>query len=166
MRCCQLLAHLVITLFSARFHGTKRIVVLSPANDRVGSVRLQTIHELFELSVSSRDQLRNCNKDRSSSNSVWSVSTIPRIRSRRGSSCAAPLISLYFLFLQEQKKDIIIIIIMATYPEAGSHSFAYHAKALNPLYPLSTLLSHTCIMSTACKIQGRFISVETEVLLA
>ena len=54
----------------------------------------------------------------------------------------------------------------ATYPEAGSHSFAYHAKALSPLYPLSTLLSHTATMATACKIQGRFISVETEVLLA
>jgi hypothetical protein len=42
----------------------------------------------------------------------------------------------------------------------------YYAKALNPLYPLSTLLSHTGTMATACKIQGRFISVETEVLLA
>jgi hypothetical protein len=40
------------------------------------------------------------------------------------------------------------------------------AKALNPLYPLSTLLSHTGTMATACKIQRRFISVETEVLLA
>jgi hypothetical protein len=40
------------------------------------------------------------------------------------------------------------------------------AKAINPLYPLSTLFSHTCTMATAGKIQGRFISVETEVLLA
>jgi hypothetical protein len=84
-------------------------VVLSPANDRVGSVRLQTIHQLFEL-FSSRDQLRN--------------------------------------FL------------------GGITPLRYHAKALNPLYPLSTLLSHTGTMATACKIQGRFISVETEGLLA
>ena len=40
------------------------------------------------------------------------------------------------------------------------------AKALNPLCPLSTLLSHTGTKATACKIRGRFISVETEVLLA
>ncbi len=41
-----------------------------------------------------------------------------------------------------------------------------NAKTLNPLYPLSTMLSHTGTMATACKIQGRFISVETEDLLA
>ena len=40
------------------------------------------------------------------------------------------------------------------------------AKALNPLYPLSTLLSHTGTKAIACKIRRRFISVETEVLLA
>ena len=71
---------------------------------------------------------------------------------KSGSSCAAPLISLK--------------VTLATYPEAGSHSFAYHAKALNPLYPLSTLLSHTGTKAIACKIRRRFISVETEDLLA
>ena len=40
------------------------------------------------------------------------------------------------------------------------------AKALNPLCPLSTLLSHTGTKAIACKIRGQFISVETEVLLA
>ena len=40
------------------------------------------------------------------------------------------------------------------------------AKALNPPYPLSTLFSHTGTRATACKIQRRFISVETEVLIA
>jgi len=40
------------------------------------------------------------------------------------------------------------------------------AKALNPLYPLSTLLSHTGTKAIACKIRRRFISVETEDLLA
>ncbi len=37
---------------------------------------------------------------------------------------------------------------------------------LNPLCPLSTLLSHTGTKAIACKIRGQFISVETEVLLA
>jgi hypothetical protein len=49
---------------------------------------------------------------------------------------------------------------------ANSLNIVTLAKALNPLCPLSTLLSHTGTMSTACKIQGRSISVETEVLLA
>ena len=40
------------------------------------------------------------------------------------------------------------------------------AKALSPLYPLSTLLSHTGTRAIACKIRRKFISVETEVLLA
>ncbi len=48
----------------------------------------------------------------------------------------------------------------------GFMGSTHHAKALNPLCPLSTLLSHTGTKSIACKIRGRFISVETEVLLA
>ncbi len=40
------------------------------------------------------------------------------------------------------------------------------AKALNPLCPPSTLLSHTGTKAIACKIRRHFISVETEVLLA
>jgi hypothetical protein len=65
LRRCQLFAHPVIALFPARFHGTKRMVVLSPANDRVVSFAfVQTIHELFEL-FSSRVQLRKCLRQRS-----------------------------------------------------------------------------------------------------
>jgi len=39
-------------------------------------------------------------------------------------------------------------------------------EAARTIRASSTLLSHTCTMATAGKIQGRFISVETEVLLA
>ena len=38
-------------------------------------------------------------------------------------------------------------------------SLTLGAKALNPLYPLSTLLSHTGTKAIACKIRRRFISV-------